>query len=142
MTKCSILIVENNRREMAELVKLASAPDRQVVEAHDHQEAIEAIDQSRFDVVILDLRLLPGDIDLQGEEKGLDVLRTAVDKDPSTQVIVITNYANDISVVKAMKLGAYDYIDRSSITPDYKDVLPHQIRKALEYSALLVARGA
>ena len=67
-------------------------------------EGIEAIREKTFDVVITDLRL-PG-VD------GLTVLQTAKDKEPQTEVLVITAHGSVETAVEAMKLGAFDYITK------------------------------
>ncbi|MBX7196785.1 MAG: sigma-54 dependent transcriptional regulator [Sandaracinaceae bacterium] len=57
-----------------------------------------------YDAVITDLSLPDG--------SGMDVLATARTNDDSTQVIVITAYGTTEHAVQAMRLGAYDYIQK------------------------------
>ncbi len=57
-----------------------------------------------YDAVITDLALPDG--------SGMDVLRAARDRDDSTQVVMITAYGTTEQAVSAMRLGAYDYIQK------------------------------
>jgi two-component system response regulator PilR (NtrC family) len=77
------------------------------------------------DLVITDLRL--------GRESGLDVLRTAKEVAPATEVIMVTAYATAENAVQAMKLGAYDYL----LKPFKVEELRLVVGKALERRALL-----
>ena len=67
-------------------------------------EAIQDIGRENFDCIITDLK-----IDNYG---GFDILKYAKDKDPLTEVIVITGYGTIESAVQAMQLGAYDYLTK------------------------------
>jgi DNA-binding NtrC family response regulator len=48
---------------------------------------------------------------------GIEVLRNIKGKWPETQVIIVTGYQTVDTAVKAIKLGAYDYIEKP-FTPD------------------------
>ncbi len=61
-------------------------------------------DEPPFDAVITDLALPDG--------SGMDVLTAARDRDEGTQVMMITAYATTEQAVTAMRLGAYDYIQK------------------------------
>ena len=57
-----------------------------------------------YDLVITDLRL--------GAVDGLEVLRAVRDSVSNTEVIVMTAYGTIESAVEAMRLGAYDYLQK------------------------------
>ena len=67
-------------------------------------EGIEALRANAFDLVITDLRLPGAD--------GLAVLKAAKEKDPLTEVLVITAHGSVETAVGAMKLGAFDYVTK------------------------------
>jgi len=71
------------------------------------EEAEAAIGRNVYDLVLTDLRMT-------AEDDGLKVLRAAIQKNPSTEVVVMTAYAEHKSAVEAMKLGAYDYVDKEA----------------------------
>ena len=67
-------------------------------------EAIEDISHTSFDCIITDLKI--------DTYNGLDILKLSKEKDPLTEVIVITGYGTIESAVRAMQLGAYDYLTK------------------------------
>ena len=73
--------------------------------AVDGVEAAGQLANSHFDVVITDL-VMPGDIG------GIELLQIAKDRDPLTEVIVITAHSSIDTAVDAMKKGAVDYLEK------------------------------
>ena len=75
-------------------------------------EAVKTILASKPDLVLLDI-LMPN-------VSGLDILRE-VKADPlggSIPIILLTNVAEDTSIVKGLQFGAYGYLLKSETTPD------------------------
>ena len=83
-------------------------------------EASKILKKEEFDVIVTDLRM-------KGL-KGLDLLEVAHKVAPMTPVIIITAFGTIESAIKAMKMGAYDYITK----PFQMDELVLTVRKALE----------
>ena len=83
-------------------------------------EASKILKKEEFDVIVTDLKM-------KGL-KGLDLLEVAHKVAPMTPVIIITAFGTIESVIKAMKMGAYDYITK----PFQMDELVLTVRKALE----------
>ncbi|MGO9059785.1 MAG: sigma-54-dependent transcriptional regulator [Candidatus Binataceae bacterium] len=90
----------------------------------DGAEAIAAITQSSYDVVVTDLRM-PG-VD------GLEVLRRVRELSPQALVLLITAYASVETAVEALRNGAHDYILKPLIV---EDVLS-KIHRLFEYRRL------
>ncbi len=88
------------------------------------EEALTKFSSQDFDVVLLDL-LMPG---LDGIEVLKEIKRIA----PQTVVIIITAYASVESAIAAMKIGAYDYIQK----PFKHDDLLLTIKRAIEHKTL------
>lgn len=65
-------------------------------------EALRALEQQSYDVVLLDLRM-PG-------PDGMSVLKTIKQRWPESEVIVITGYPTVETAKEAVRLGAYDYL--------------------------------
>jgi len=105
-----ILLVEDKDSLRTMLRRSLEAQGHVVVEAIDQPGAAAAIQQSRPDLVISDLRLPVGD--------GLGVLRVAKDVDPDLPVIVMTAYGSIQDAVAAMKEGALDFLAKP-IEPDH-----------------------
>ncbi|EDM43865.1 rteB, two-component system response regulator [unidentified eubacterium SCB49] len=67
-------------------------------------EAIPLFSENNYDVIIVDLQL--------PDTTGLDILEIVKQKTPSTQVVLMTGYADVTTAVKAMKKGALEYISK------------------------------
>ena len=66
------------------------------------EDALQALEHKRFDVVLLDLRM-PG-------MDGMAVLKAIKRAWPRSEVVVITGYPTVESAKEAVRLGAYDYL--------------------------------
>jgi FixJ family two-component response regulator len=73
------------------------------------EQALEALKNGRFDILITDLKM-PG-------TDGIQAMEALAEVDPDLSMIMFTAYATVDSAVKAMKIGAVDYI-RKPFTPD------------------------
>ena len=117
----SRILIVDDERSMREFVSILLRKQGYTVElATSGEEAVEALDQQDFDLVLTDLKM-PG-------ISGLEVLEHAKRRDPSTQVILMTAYATSDTAVQAMKRGARDYVTK----PFKVDELLVQVEKALE----------
>jgi two-component system nitrogen regulation sensor histidine kinase GlnL len=74
------------------------------VAVHTAREGLEQAAKQDADLVLLDLKLPDGE--------GLDVLREIRNYNADLPVIVLTGHAAVESAVRAMKLGAYDYLEK------------------------------
>src|SRR5881275_2857208 len=81
---------------------------------------MHALERMKFAAVLTDLKLPNG--------SGLDVLKAALDDDPSAPVIVMTAYGTIAQAVAAMREGAYDFIQK----PLDLDHLEQILRRAIE----------
>ncbi len=99
-----ILVVDDSEAICQQLSTLLAKPDRKIKVVHDGTSALEHLIEGEFSLVIVDLRL-PG-ID------GLDLIREIRSRDLPVTPILMTGYVTIPTVVDAMKLGAYDFIDK------------------------------
>ncbi len=88
------------------------------------EEALDKHSSQSFELVLLDL-LLPG-------ISGIEVLKKLKKIDPNSVIIIITAYASIESAISAMKIGAYDYIQK----PFKHDDLLLTVKRALEHRKL------
>ena len=95
-----------------------------VVQAGTGADALRLAQAESPDLVLLDLQLPDAD--------GLEILERLRAGDPDLPVIMITAHAGVESAVRAMKLGAHDYV----IKPVNFEELTLTIRKALENRSL------
>lgn len=110
-----ILIVDDEEG-LREFIADALADDgHDTTTAGDGLSALAQLHERAFDVMITDLRM-PGALD------GVDVLRKAKAEQPDIEVIVLTAHATVDTAVEAMKLGAFDYLEKPVSSPSQTDV--------------------
>lgn len=80
-----------------------------VQEANGAGQAMEALDGKPFDLAILDMRM--------PEMDGLELLAAMRERGLNTPTVIITAYGDVPHAVKAMKLGAIDFLQKP-LTPD------------------------
>ncbi len=99
-----ILVVddEEGMREFLEL--MLTQKGYEVTVASGGKEALHALRERPFNIVIADIRMEP--------VSGLDVLREAKKIQPDTVVIMISAYASAETAMEAMREGAYDYLPK------------------------------
>jgi DNA-binding NtrC family response regulator len=120
-TKGRRILVVDDDVEMCRIVSdILKEEKYSVVAVHDSLEAAKLLGKEEFDVMVTDLKM-------KGL-KGLDLLEEANKVAPLTPVIIITAFGTIESAIKAMKMGAYDYITK----PFKMDELVLTVRKALE----------
>ncbi|WP_412875595.1 response regulator transcription factor [Curtobacterium flaccumfaciens pv. flaccumfaciens] len=135
-----VLVVDDQAIVRDGLVTVLSlVPDLQVVgQAADGAEAIAAVDLHSPDVVLMDLRM-PG-VD------GPTVTARIVAEHPGVAVLVLTTYADDDSVVTALRAGARGYLTkdagRAEIATAVRAVAAGQSTFDATVGARLVARLA
>ena len=101
-----VLVVDDEPDVRELLVEYFREAGHEVSSAADGTEAVADITRNptKYGLVISDLQL-PG-ID------GLGVLKAAKAANPSVAVIIVTGYASVDSAVRAVRLGAYDYLTK------------------------------
>jgi two-component system response regulator HydG len=99
-----LLVVDDQRNMRTTLGMMLRGADYEVDEAADGDQGRERGISGAYDVVLTDLRMGSGD--------GIDVLRAIKEAQPLTEVIVMTAYGTIESAVEAMRLGAFDYIQK------------------------------
>jgi len=123
--KYSILVIDDEKSIRRLLQKEIATENRQVFVAGDAQEAKLQLRNQWIEVVILDLRL-PGIQDL-------DLLIEIKDSVPHVEVVIITGHGDIDTAVKAMKLGAYDFI-RKPFNLDQLDLLVEKAHQRVQLS--------
>lgn len=118
-----ILIVEDDIAFGTILLQWFLQNDYNAVLVSGVVEAKKRFAKDSFDVVLTDLRLLDGD--------GIMLLTWLKEKRVEVPVIIMTSYAEIESAVSAMRLGAFDYLEK----PINPAILEQKIGQALSASA-------
>lgn len=99
-----ILVVDDDR-EVADMVKdFLSDLGYSVTKAYGGREALARFQEGDFQLVITDLKM--------PEIDGVELLETIKKIDNKVAFIVVTGYGTIESAVKAIKAGAYDFIEK------------------------------
>jgi len=124
MKKTRILIAEDDDLNRKNLVELLSEKGYAVKAVCDGREAMEVFPYDKYDLVITDLKMPRVD--------GLQLLKFIKEINPKNIVVMMTGYSTVKSAVKAMKLGAFDYITK----PLKKDLVGLVVERALSHAKL------
>ncbi|MDY6879666.1 MAG: sigma-54 dependent transcriptional regulator [Desulfatiglans sp.] len=120
MRSTKILIVDDELIMRESLAGWLERDGHHVVKAESGEEALEKLKQTRFDILLVDIKM-------EGMS-GLEVLKEVRKTDPDTVVVMITAYGSISTAIEAMKNGAYDYLLKP-FDPDELGVLIEKIVK-------------
>lgn len=123
----SVLVVDDEEGIREFLADALSSDGHDVTQAEDGIAALTTLHGRAFDLMLTDLKM-PGALD------GIDLLRKVKSEQPDVEVIVLTAHGAVDTAVEAMKLGAYDYIQKPLGSPAELRLL---ISRALERRRLL-----
>ena len=123
--KLKILMVEDDRAHvrLAERAFKRSNLKPEVMHVTSGTETLKRLRADHFDVVLLDC-YLPG-------EDGLEVLQHIKAQNPSLPVIIVTGRGDERIAVNAMKLGASDYLVKTTAL-DHFDLMLVAVQKTLD----------
>lgn len=102
MREFKVLVVDDEDEFRDVISKSLEKRGLQVEGAENGLKALEILEKSRTDVVLLDIKM-PG-ID------GIETLRRIRSMKPLVEVILLTGHASVDSGIEGMKLGAFDYL--------------------------------
>jgi len=106
-----ILIVDDEK-DFVEMFSLRlTRQGEKVSAAYSGQEALDLLEKTQIDVVILDIRM-PG-------MDGIETLKKIKATHPLVEVILLTGHGSTETAVEGMKEGAFDYLMKPS---DFEDI--------------------
>ncbi|MDI6687574.1 MAG: sigma-54 dependent transcriptional regulator, partial [Desulfobacterales bacterium] len=120
MNKATILVVDDERG-IRQSFNMALKDKYHVLLAGTGEKAIDIFQKNTIDLILLDI-LLP-DID------GIDLLKKLKQTDPNTEIIMVTAVNDLQTAVRAIKLGAYEYIIKPFIVDDVLTVIGRALEK-------------
>lgn len=123
-TTAKILIVDDEAGVLLTTGAILQQEGYDVEAAASGVEAVEAIRQRHYDLVLTDLKM-PG-ID------GLGVLAEVRKRSPLTVTVMMTGYGSVVSALDAVQLGAYEYL----LKPIEVEDLKQAVRRSLERKRL------
>lgn len=123
MTRARILVVDD-KENMLKLFAKILGDEYELITAAEGGRALSLLQAQEFDVVVTDLKMPGAD--------GFAVLKAVKQRQPDTEVVMMTAYATVNDAVEAMKQGAYDYLQK----PFDPDAAALSVSRALERKRL------
>lgn len=116
------ILVVDDEIEICELTKKFLERKSYVVfTAQDKQQALEVLQKSRPQIMLLDIRL--------GAESGLDLLKQAKELDKDVKIIMVSALEDEESIRQARALGADDYVTKPFTAKYLNDFILQKISK-------------
>ena len=104
MSKASILIIDDDETIRYFLPRDLEAEGFQVLTAENGQSGLKALERESVDLVLLDIRL--------PDRNGIEILEQIREQWPDQIVVMLTGEPDHESAVRAMRLGARDYLTK------------------------------
>ncbi|MGA1871540.1 MAG: response regulator [bacterium] len=120
--KKRILVVDDDQNTREGLTKILMREGYKVVAAKTGSSALDEAKKQDFDLIITDL-IMP-------EVSGIEVLKRVRKEKPGIGVIIVTAYGEVNSYLRAMTLGAFEYLNKPLMLTELRYV----INKALNQS--------
>jgi signal transduction histidine kinase len=117
--KRKVLVVDDDAAIVEVLQMRLLTMGFDVTATADHQAALAAVERTRFDVALLDLRMEPTD--------GIALMEAVHARQPRLPVLIMTAHGTIETAVNAVQRGAFDYLTK----PFLRDELRAKITRAL-----------
>lgn len=121
----TLLIVDDDEDVRAVLTDQVGRMGFRVLEADYGGAAIEALQRHKVDVVVSDL-MMPG-------MSGLDLLQHMIGEGRLQPFIVLTGYPSQDSTLQALRLGAFDYVEKPFEADELRNLLNEALRVSRAY---------
>ena len=98
-----MLIVEDDLASLELLASYFEVAQYDVTKAENAHQTLAALENSKIDIILLDINLPDGD--------GLSLTKE-IRKTSSVGIILVTHKADDVDVILGLELGADDYVTK------------------------------
>ena len=120
--KSEILVIDDNADIRFLICNILQENGYEIRSAANYEQAIKEINTKLPSLAIVDIKLDKGDKD------GIDLLKLLIEKDKSLPVIMISGHANVQVAVEAIRLGAYEFVEK----PFSSEKLLNYVKRAIE----------
>jgi two-component system response regulator AtoC len=120
----TLLVADDDASIRSLLKQLLSDEGFNVLEASTGIEVVEKVKEASPDLVIMDVRM--------PELDGIEALARLKSTNPKTAVLIMTAFGSSNAAIRAMELGAFDYITK----PFELDKISHSVKRVLDYQDL------
>jgi len=131
MSRKSILIVDDEKNQREILETILSGEGYDVTTASSGEAAMKFVESRRFDLVLSDLKMTG--------MSGLDLLKELTNYDKSIIVILLTAHGSVDSAVDALRLGAFDYLQKPYDSEKLLDTVSRALNKLTTLDAEIIS---
>jgi CheY-like chemotaxis protein/glycine cleavage system H lipoate-binding protein len=126
--KANILVVDDDLSVCKSVAAVFKNESCTVDTVNNGEDALEKVKEKNYALVIVDL-MMPG-------ISGLDVIKKLKKNKPDLTVIMITGYPSIKTAVKAIKIGAYDYIPKPFTPGEIRSLVARALEKRHNYEEI------
>ncbi|HEY8563693.1 MAG TPA: sigma-54 dependent transcriptional regulator [Pyrinomonadaceae bacterium] len=131
MARKSILVVDDEKSQREILEMILSGEGYDVTTASSGEAAMKFVADRHFDLVLTDLKMTG--------MSGLDLLKQLTDFDKSIIVLLLTAHGTVDSAVDALRLGAFDYLQKPYDREKLLDTISRALNKLTSLDAEIVS---
>ena len=131
MARKSILVVDDEKNQREILETILSGEGYDVTTASSGEAAMKFVADRHFDLVLSDLKMTG--------MSGLDLLKQLTDFDRSIIVILLTAHGSVDSAVDAMRLGAFEYLQKPYDSEKLLETVSRALKKLTNLDAEIVS---
>jgi len=117
-----ILIIDDEQSVRYSIKKILSTSKYEIFEASGAEEGIEVVKKENPNLIILDIEM-PG-------KDGIEALQIIKNINPNVPVIIITAYGTGDRVIKAMKYGAFEYVEKPFDIQRFRAIVEQALESA------------
>lgn len=131
MARKSILVVDDEKSQREILEMILSGEGYDVTTASSGEAAMKFVADRHFDLVLTDLKMTG--------MSGLDLLKNLTDFDKSIIVLLLTAHGTVDSAVDALRLGAFDYLQKPYDREKLLDTISRALKKLSTLDAEIIS---
>lgn len=113
-----ILVVDDDTVFREHLSLALNSRGLLVVQAASYEEAMQRAADHKLDLALVDLKL--------GSDSGLELVRDLKRAVPDVKILVLTGFGSIATAVRAVRLGALDYLTKPADADDIVQAFCHQ----------------
>ncbi len=104
-----VLAVDDEQVVCESIRRVLSEEGYDIATTTSSKQGLDMLRKERYDLLLLDIKM--------PEMDGIELLKAARDVSPETEVLIVTGYATIETAVEAIKLGAFDYLEKPVSPP-------------------------
>ena len=131
MARKSILVVDDEKSQREILEMILSGEGYDVTTASSGEAAMKFVADRKFDLVLTDLKMTG--------MSGLELLKELTDFDKSIIVLLLTAHGTVDSAVDALRLGAFDYLQKPYDREKLLDTISRALNKLTTLDAEIIS---